>query len=334
MELQWPLILFTAFMAWSAGVFGAQGIYALRGEAKQAQMPALIVSIVLLAVGGIAVFMHLQHWERIFNGFGHITSGITQELIAIVAMFVIMVIFFVMLRRSGEDASVPRWVAILAIASAAVLVVICGHSYMMASRPAWNSILQVGSILGAACALGPATMALIASVKGADGSPENGKANTIGQIINAALAVLFVGALSMVGGAFTDVEYYFDPTSPLSGLRDATALSPFAATPSWSPCSPSRARQRAPSALSWVKSKATGRYGAPSASPPPSPPPSACGCCSTRWVQACTRSTTPNAVRFGSNRMARTARLSNRAGRLRAWPFPCGGSPRFRNPMS
>ena len=75
MELQWPLILFTTLLAWAAGLFGAQALYLLRGEGKRAQMPALIMSVVLLAVGGIAVFFHLEHWERIFNGFGHLTSG-------------------------------------------------------------------------------------------------------------------------------------------------------------------------------------------------------------------------------------------------------------------
>ena len=91
MELQWPLILFTSFVAASAGLFCAQGVYALAGKGQKAQMPATIVSIVLLAIGGIAVFFHLTHPDRIFNGFGHMTSGITQELIAIVVMAVLLV---------------------------------------------------------------------------------------------------------------------------------------------------------------------------------------------------------------------------------------------------
>ena len=45
MELQWPLILFTTFVAWSAGLFGAQGAAALAGEGRRAQMPALIGSM-------------------------------------------------------------------------------------------------------------------------------------------------------------------------------------------------------------------------------------------------------------------------------------------------
>ena len=86
MELQWPLILFTTLVAWSAGLFGTQALMAVFGVGKRAQVPAWVASAVLLAAGGIAVFFHLEHWERIFNGFGHLTSGITQELIAIVVL--------------------------------------------------------------------------------------------------------------------------------------------------------------------------------------------------------------------------------------------------------
>ena len=57
MELQWPLILFTTIAAWSVGVFGAQSLLALKGEGKKSQMTCWIVSAVLLAVSGIAVFM-------------------------------------------------------------------------------------------------------------------------------------------------------------------------------------------------------------------------------------------------------------------------------------
>ena len=89
MELQWPLILFSTLLAWAAGLFAAQCVWALRGKGARAQMPALITSAVLLVVGGIAEFFHLEHWERIFNGFGHMTSGITQELIAIVVLAVV-----------------------------------------------------------------------------------------------------------------------------------------------------------------------------------------------------------------------------------------------------
>ena len=107
MELQWPLILFTTLVAWSAGVFGTQAVLALRGEAPKAQLSCWITAAVLLAAGGIAVFFHLEHFERIFNGFGHLTSGITQELIAIVVLAVAAIVYLVYLRRDeGKRAGV------------------------------------------------------------------------------------------------------------------------------------------------------------------------------------------------------------------------------------
>ena len=226
MELQWPLILFTSILAWSVGLFGAQAIYALRGEGAKAQMPALITSVVLMAISGIAVFFHLQHWERIFNGFGHITSGITQELIAIIVVFIVMVIYFVYLRRSGEG-KVPTWVAVIAIVTSAILMCVAGHSYMMPARPAWDSVIQIASLLGAACAMGPATMAVIVELK--DGATDySGKINVIGQIIGAALTIAFVAYMTVAVSATTQVPYWFDPVSPTRDVTTAIALSPFA----------------------------------------------------------------------------------------------------------
>ena len=40
MELQWPLILFTTLVAWSAGLFGTQALLAAGGHAKKSQTPA------------------------------------------------------------------------------------------------------------------------------------------------------------------------------------------------------------------------------------------------------------------------------------------------------
>ena len=148
MELQWPLIVFTTLVAWSAGLFGTQALMAAFGTGKRAQVPAWIASAVLLAVGGIAVFFHLEHWERIFNGFGHLTSGITQELIAIVVLAVVAVAYLVLMRKSDDGASVPKWLAWLSVALSVVLVAVMAHSYTMAARPAWDSVLWILYVLG------------------------------------------------------------------------------------------------------------------------------------------------------------------------------------------
>ena len=227
MELQWPLILFTTLLAWAAGLFAAQCVWALRGKGARAQMPALITSAVLLVVGGIAVFFHLEHWERIFNGFGHMTSGITQELIAIMVLAVVMVVYFVYLRRGGDEAKVPTWLSIMGIVVAAILVIVMGHSYMMASLPAWNSLLQIASLLGAACGFGPATMALICAVRD-EASDLDAKANLIGQAVNVVLVVAYLIAMQATAGSYTAVEFWFDPTSPTMDITPDGSTAPFA----------------------------------------------------------------------------------------------------------
>ena len=226
MELQWPLILFTTLLAWAAGVFGAQCLYALRGQGTRAQMPALITSAVLLVVGGIAVFFHLEHWERIFNGFGHLSSGITQELIAIVVLAVVMVVYFVYLRRGGDEAKVPAWLAGVGLVLAVVLVGVMGHSYMMASLPAWDTVMQIGSLLGAACGFGSATMAILVAVKD-ESTDYAAKVNLIGQVVNVVLVVAYLIAMQATAGAYTQVEFWFDPTSPTLDVTPDGSTEPF-----------------------------------------------------------------------------------------------------------
>ena len=220
MELQWPLIIFTTLVAWSAGLFGTQALMAVFGVGKRAQVPAWVASVVLLAVGGIAVFFHLEHWERIFNGFGHLTSGITQELIAIVVLAVVAVAYLALMRKSDDGASVPRWLAWLSVALSAVLVAVMAHSYTMAARPAWDSVLWILYVLGNACVLGPATFALLSALKG-EGS--EGKAPLAGAALNAAAAVAFAIFLQLSSGSFASVGLYFDPTHPTKAMADAAA---------------------------------------------------------------------------------------------------------------
>ena len=227
MELQWPLILFTTLAAWSVGVFGTQSLLALKGEGKKSQMTCWIVAAVLLAVSGIAVFLHLQHWERIFNGFGHITSGITQELIAIVVLAVIAIIYLACLRRSDDGGSVPSWCAICGIVIAVVLDCVMAHSYMMDARPAWNSIVEILSIVGASCILGPATVSIIEEMKDGGVSAIDASANFIGSIVAAVTSIGYLIVMAMSNSAFTQIDYYFDPVHPTHGMVDLANITPF-----------------------------------------------------------------------------------------------------------
>ena len=219
-------------VAWSAGLFGTQALMAVFGVGKRAQVPAWVASAVLLAAGGIAVFFHLEHWERIFNGFGHLTSGITQELIAIVVLAVVAVAYLVLMRKSDDGASVPKWLAWVAVALSVVLVAVMAHSYTMAARPAWDSVLWILYVLGNACVLGPATFLLVLAAGGpgdqpadraADAGAPAGRTALAGAALNALAALAFAIFLQLSAGSFADVGLYFDPTHPTKAMADAAA---------------------------------------------------------------------------------------------------------------
>jgi DMSO reductase anchor subunit len=223
MELQWPLILFTVFAAWSAGLFGTQSLANLKGEGAKAQVVSVITSVVLLVIGGIAVFMHLQHWERIFNGFGSITSGITQELIAIVVIVIVMVIYFIQARK--DEGKVASWVAIVGIIVSLALVFVMAHSYMMASRPAWDSLAWILAVYGSSFILGPCTFLTIVHFVDKENDLKTlGMIAMIGTIVGAVFTMIYLFSLQFVADQFASVGYYFDVTHPTNSLVDLDAI--------------------------------------------------------------------------------------------------------------
>ena len=226
MEIQIPLVLFTSFLAWSVGIFGTQCVLALKKLGGKIQLASLIASVIALVVGGICVVFHLTHPFHIFNGFGHLTSGITQELIAIVIFAVVIVLYFLMLRRSDDD-SVPKWLAIVGLVVCALMIIAMGHSYMMASKPTWNSIFQLLSLLGAACVLGPATVAIIAQVRKVE-LPQINLYVLVGVIVNIVLTAAFMIAMQAGAGSLESFAYYFDPPHPNHPLMSPADVSLFA----------------------------------------------------------------------------------------------------------
>lgn len=214
MELQWPLILFTFFVCLSSGILFVQGLLSFLGKARELQLASLVASAASLAVGGVAVFMHLEHWERIFNGFGHITSGITQELIGVVLMGVVIVLFFLMMRRS-EDGSVPVGVSVAAMVVPALMVFVTGHSYNMPALPSWNTpMLEVFYLANAVC-LGALSVLIIAAVKKASAAFGTlSQVAFIAALAQLAAVAIYAAVIANSAGSYAQPGMYFDPTLP------------------------------------------------------------------------------------------------------------------------
>ena len=207
METQWPLVIFTLFVCLTCGLLASMSILAIKGQGRNLQMPALVTSFASLVIGGIGAFLHLEHWERIFNGFGHITSGITQELIGCVALGIVIVIWFAMLRG---DKALPKWLAIVTLVVAVGMVFATAHSYLMPARPAWGMAL-IAFYLGNACLLGPVALWFISVLK----KDEAVEKTAIQLTFFGAIAQLVGDLIYVAAGATATIAsygHYADPT--------------------------------------------------------------------------------------------------------------------------
>lgn len=231
MEAQYPLIFFTLFLCLTSGMLGFQGWLLLVGKGdKRFHTTMIIVEAISLVVGGVASFLHLHHWERIFNGLMHMSSGITQELIAAIVIAVTLVILFVFLRKGSAGApDVPKWAGALALVVGLAMGFVTAHSYDMVAIPAWSNLTLYLYYYSSELVLGAAGTWAVSAIAKQDDA------------MNATLARLAViaGVVSAVavvicGFYYTTIEFgnvgisfhTTDPTAPAVN-QEAVLASPF-----------------------------------------------------------------------------------------------------------
>lgn len=229
MEVQYPLVFFTLLLCLSSGMLLFQGILMVMGRGTKKFHTCMIVTeLVVLALGGFSSFLHLHHWERMFNGFGHLSSGITQELIGIVVTVIALAIMFGMLRRKPADGAAPAadgkvvatWVGVLAIVVGVVMGFVCAHSYYMSARPAWSNVTLYLYYYASEFVLGTAGTWLVAGILKEDAGVSSlmAKLTCIAGIVSA--VVIVIAGIVWSNISFANVGYSFHTTEPTAPLPD------------------------------------------------------------------------------------------------------------------
>ena len=158
------------------------------------------------------------------NGFGHITSGITIELIFVIVFAIAVVLYFLMMRRSEEGVA-PKWCAILAIVVSLALPFATGDSYLMSAIPVWDTMLLPLYYVVATVMLGGlAAMIIAGATKAEDAVKLSATVAFIGAVVCAIVSVIYAVAISGMGANYTEMEYYFDPTLPDVAMRQSEQI--------------------------------------------------------------------------------------------------------------
>ncbi len=161
MEIQWSLVAFTTITAAAGWLAACTAAAELMGKAKKAAFWAAVIALVLGAVGGLASVTHLSHVENIMGAFGHPTSGIFTEALLTVLLCAFAFVYALLVKREAGAGARKAAVVLLGIVGI-ILSFSVGMSYMMASRPSWNTPLLPIGYLGTAIPLGVSVYLLIA----------------------------------------------------------------------------------------------------------------------------------------------------------------------------
>lgn len=193
MEIQWPLVFFTLLTGLGAGGFAAVAVCDLLGKAERARLPGAVMALVAMLAGGVASVFHLGHPERFFNALGHLSSGITLEML-LVGFTGLTAVAYVVVTRLGYSPQARRIVAAIGLVLAVALAFAMGSSYVLPARPAWNTWLLPLLYAGSAAVFGLFTMYIWAAVTMED----KAMVTTLNTATLLALAVQSVLVLSYV----------------------------------------------------------------------------------------------------------------------------------------
>jgi len=158
MSIEWPLVFYTLLGGLALGLFGAVAIAEWTGTCRRICLRGAITSLVILALSGIVSVFHLGHPERIFNALvANIQSSIAQEML-LMGLTGLALLVYIYLAWKKYAAKTRRITAIVGLALAVLLLFVLANSYVLPSRPAWNTWLLAALFFASAAVLGLLSM--------------------------------------------------------------------------------------------------------------------------------------------------------------------------------
>lgn len=210
MDVQWPLLIFSVLLGITSGAFVFLGVGEIRVKFKDVRFVGALIAFICLAVGGCASAMHLGHPERVTHLLGNLGSGLSKELFIVAIMGVVGVVYLIATKKEYPGVSKVFGIAggVLGLA----LPVVAGASYIMAARPAWDSVALPLMYLGAGLAMGMTLMCALVLLRG--NAAEEGAFAL--RLALAGVAIMVVTALAYV--IWIAIAPYQDATRSLERL--------------------------------------------------------------------------------------------------------------------
>ncbi len=166
MIAEFALFVFTTLGGVGAGIYVAAAAYPI--DKRRIHLAVPIVALACLAIGGVALLLHLGHPERMLNAFSNPASGITQEALASTAFGLIAFVDAIVVLHKGACLRILRIIG--AVAGVALCVVMGLAYYSFEPIAAWHAWQSFTLFLCSDVSLG---FLLYAALSDADGMPSS-----------------------------------------------------------------------------------------------------------------------------------------------------------------
>ena len=164
MDIQWPLLIFSVLLGVTSGCFVFLGVGEVKGKFRDVRFLGALIALVCLAVGGCVSVLHMGHPERATHLLGNLGSGLSKELFVVAIMGIVSLAYLILAKKDYPVAS-----KVLGVAGGVVGLVlpfVAGASYLIAARPAWDSVALPLMYLGGGLAMGMTLMAGLVLLRG------------------------------------------------------------------------------------------------------------------------------------------------------------------------
>lgn len=192
MEIQWPLLIFSVMLGVTSGCFVFLGVGELKGKFKDVRFLGALIALVCLAVGGCISVLHMGHPERATHLLGNLGSGLSKELFIVAIMGIVSLVYLILAKKDYPGAS--KVFGVIGAVLGLVLPFVAGASYLIAARPAWDSVALPLMFLGGGLAIGMTLMCGLVLLRG--NAAEDGgfalKLALAGVIIMAVTSIAYV----------------------------------------------------------------------------------------------------------------------------------------------
>lgn len=192
---EFSLFVFTLLGGLAAGTYAVAAVFPgfERTDSRSWMQP--VACLALLAIGGVALLVHLGHPERMLSAFANPAAGIAQEGYAVVLFGVLVVASLAYFVAKHQES--PRAVSVLAGIAGLLLLCAMAFAYVTVHGiPGWSSWTTVPLFLVGGLAMGSSVVAVLPA---AQENPAAGIANAVLQALFALVCVALAAVFAGVG---------------------------------------------------------------------------------------------------------------------------------------